>query len=43
MGQLFGYPIGNGAPTGHYGSEGGAKFVNFGKAIEFKRACTGGI
>ena len=43
MCQVFGYPIGDGASTGHNGLEGGANFMIFGKAIEFRRDCTGGI
>ena len=34
--QLLGYPICYGTPTGHYGPEVGAIFMNFGKTIEFR-------
>ena len=43
MCQFFDYPIGDGTSTEHNGLEGGANFMNFGKAIEFGRDCTGGI
>ena len=43
MRLLLGYPIGNGLPAGYYGPERGTYLMDFGKAIELGRECTGGI
>ena len=35
--------MGDGTSTGHNGPEGDANIMNFGKAMDFGRDCTGGI